>query len=149
MPYVCVQHKRICLVLSLAIGQPKHVFPLLLALHLPFLDSWNASAFLLDPIITMQLTTVFSSLVVLGGLAVAAPVDVPDEEPCVDGIICFDALSACGVKYGGYFCLFFLLSSQQVINSIIAATTSARPTRSPSRPLARPPLLSSQPRWSS
>ncbi|KAK0729023.1 hypothetical protein B0T21DRAFT_204917 [Apiosordaria backusii] len=50
----------------------------------------------------MHLTTVFSSLVVLGGLAVAAPVvDVPPEEPCVEQIICIDALSACGVKYGG------------------------------------------------
>ncbi|KAK4197841.1 hypothetical protein QBC40DRAFT_267223, partial [Triangularia verruculosa] len=51
----------------------------------------------------MQLTTVLSSLVVLGGFAVAAPVAdaPPTEEPCVEQILCIDALNACGIKYGG------------------------------------------------
>ncbi|KAK4193299.1 hypothetical protein QBC35DRAFT_101515 [Podospora australis] len=49
----------------------------------------------------MQLPTVVSSLLLLGGLAVAAPVADVVEEPCDERVICIDAINACGIKYGG------------------------------------------------
>lgn len=49
----------------------------------------------------MQLITVFSSLLLMGGLVAAAPAAEADQcdEPRV---ICIDAVNACGIKYGGY-----------------------------------------------
>jgi hypothetical protein len=43
----------------------------------------------------------FSSVLLLGGLAAAVPV-VNVDEKCVSQTICVDAINPCGIKYGGY-----------------------------------------------
>jgi hypothetical protein len=43
----------------------------------------------------------FSSVLLFGGLAGAAPV-ASLEEPCKSRTICVDAINPCGIKYGGY-----------------------------------------------
>jgi hypothetical protein len=43
----------------------------------------------------------FSSVLLLGGLAAAVPV-VNVDEKCVSQTICVDSINPCGIKYGGY-----------------------------------------------
>ncbi|KAK3987739.1 hypothetical protein QBC44DRAFT_115691 [Cladorrhinum sp. PSN332] len=74
----------------------------------------------------MQLTTLFSSLLLMGGLAAAAPVAEGAVEQCDEQIICIDAINACGVKYGG--CYDICKASAKPQPPPCPATSTKKPT---------------------
>ncbi|KAK4170318.1 hypothetical protein QBC43DRAFT_282918 [Cladorrhinum sp. PSN259] len=83
----------------------------------------------------MQLTTLFSSVLLMGGLVAAAPVAEAAVDQCDEPkIICIDAINTCGIRYGGCYDTCKASAKPQpppcpATSSVVKTTSTAKITR--------------------